>query len=622
MKKILIVPVFWKRTKHFGFAFGVVLLLLTTALNCEDDAVLSPARLEIAPAELDFGENNNSLAFAIKNTGQQNLTWTVSESVDWIVNFQNTTGKITGTGESQITVTIDRDRLSPGDNTGSIQVTAAADDGSALEGGAKNVTVKVQKPSPPALSMSSNDISGLGSANVVAKALIDNLGSGNISQHGHVWHTSPNPDLSDGSISKSSLGEKTETGKFSSPLTNLNANTSYYIRAYAINSSGTSYSNEVSFSTPGDGSMNNSRVLINNANISENEPVGTEIGILSVEDDDEVDTHTYSLVFGTGDTDNSHFSIEGNRLKAAAAFDYETKNSYSIRVRARDSEIIIDEILSINVINVWDPRWTQATASAAWTARTIHTSVVFDNKIWVMGGWDGSSRNDVWSSSNGSTWTQVDASADWTERSNHTSVVFDNKIWVMGGNDVNCRNDVWSSSNGSSWTQVDASADWTERSNHTSVVFDNKIWVMGGYDGNILNDVWSSSNGSTWTQVNTSADWTGREVHTSVVFDNKIWIMGGRILIGTGRTAITYADDVWSSYNGGAWTQTKTIASAGWLGRWTPTSVVFDNKIWVMGGFGSNRLTMKMTFGLPQMVARGHRSTLPQIGQKEVFTLP
>ncbi len=61
----------------------------------------------------------------------------------------------------------------------------------------------------------------------------------------------------------------------------------------------------------------------------------------------------------------------------------------------------------------------RSTASADWTGRWAHTSVVFDNKIWVMGGVnvDGNFRkNDVWASSNGSSWTQVDASADWTER--------------------------------------------------------------------------------------------------------------------------------------------------------------------------------------------------------------
>ncbi|WP_416390672.1 hypothetical protein, partial [[Ruminococcus] torques] len=43
--------------------------------------------------------------------------------------------------------------------------------------------------------------------------------------------------------------------------------------------------------------------------------------------------------------------------------------------------------------------WTQATASPAWSYRYRHTSVVFNNKLGVLGGDDGSRKNDVWSSS-------------------------------------------------------------------------------------------------------------------------------------------------------------------------------------------------------------------------------
>ena len=47
------------------------------------------------------------------------------------------------------------------------------------------------------------------------------------------------------------------------------------------------------------------------------------------------DTFTYSLVSGTGSTDNASFTISGNQLLTAASFDFEAKNSYSIRVSGR-----------------------------------------------------------------------------------------------------------------------------------------------------------------------------------------------------------------------------------------------------------------------------------------------
>ena len=46
--------------------------------------------------------------------------------------------------------------------------------------------------------------------------------------------------------------------------------------------------------------------------------------------------YTYELVAGTGSDDNADFSIEGDRLKSNKIFDFETKTSYSIRIKTTD----------------------------------------------------------------------------------------------------------------------------------------------------------------------------------------------------------------------------------------------------------------------------------------------
>ncbi len=227
--------------------------------------------------------------------------------------------------------------------------------------------------------------------------------------------------------------------------------------------------------------------------------------------------------------------------------------------------------------------WTKETASAGWSARNGHASVVFNNKIWVIGGYDGdllsNRKNDVWSSSDGKTWTKETASAGWSTREYHTSVVFNNKIWVIGGYDPSRKNDVWSSSDGKTWTKETSSAGWSARNGHASVVFSNKIWVIGGFDGGRKNDVWSSSDGKAWTKETSSAGWSARTAHTSVAFNNKIWVMGG--------VDDDDKNDVWSSSDGKTWT--KETSSAGWSARGDHTSVAFNNKIWVMGGLGGGR---------------------------------
>ncbi|MFZ5868627.1 MAG: DUF4347 domain-containing protein [Thermodesulfobacteriota bacterium] len=77
-------------------------------------------------------------------------------------------------------------------------------------------------------------------------------------------------------------------------------------------------------------------IAMSNSTIGENQPIGTTVGVFSSYDTDGGPTYMYSLVAGAGSTDNASFSIVGNSLRTAAVFDFETKDSYSIRVRTDD----------------------------------------------------------------------------------------------------------------------------------------------------------------------------------------------------------------------------------------------------------------------------------------------
>ena len=70
-------------------------------------------------------------------------------------------------------------------------------------------------------------------------------GGAPVTSRGVVWSNSPQPDIS--------LSTKTSDGNgigsFTATLTNLKPKTTYYVRAYATNSSGTGYGNELTFTT-------------------------------------------------------------------------------------------------------------------------------------------------------------------------------------------------------------------------------------------------------------------------------------------------------------------------------------------------------------------------------------
>ena len=69
-------------------------------------------------------------------------------------------------------------------------------------------------------------------------------GGAEVTARGICWSTSHNP-----TISGSHTTDGTGTGSFTSSMTGLTANTTYYVRAYATNSAGTAYGEEVSFTT-------------------------------------------------------------------------------------------------------------------------------------------------------------------------------------------------------------------------------------------------------------------------------------------------------------------------------------------------------------------------------------
>ncbi|WP_322693468.1 ELWxxDGT repeat protein [Nostoc sp. DedSLP03] len=101
-------------------------------------------------------------------------------------------------------------------------------------------------------------------------------------------------------------------------------------------------------STPTDMSLSASSV-------NENVPGNTVIGNFSTVDADGDNTHTYTLVSGTDTNDNSAFTIVGNQLRINASPDYETKNSYNIRVRTTDEGgLFYEKAIAIVVNNIND----------------------------------------------------------------------------------------------------------------------------------------------------------------------------------------------------------------------------------------------------------------------------
>jgi hypothetical protein len=260
-------------------------------------------------------------------------------------------------------------------------------------------------------------------------------------------------------------------------------------------------------------------------------------------------------------------------------------------------------------------RWVQVTAKAEFAPRDGAGALVFNDRMWLLGGWNPGDKkhfpricnNEVWSSSDGATWTlekpntflddSFDVESDWEGRHTAGYVVHRDRMWIVGGdaNQHHYQDDVWSSSDGRAWTHVnrDRPVPWGPRALHYTVAHDGHIWVIGGQtmpafaggEERFYRDAWRSADGVEWEQIDIAQPaWTPRGmIGGAAVFADRIWLLGG----GTYDTPTTptrlFFNEVWSTADGATWRQ--DLASAPWEPRQYHDVAVFDGRMWVLEGY-------------------------------------
>ena len=263
-------------------------------------------------------------------------------------------------------------------------------------------------------------------------------------------------------------------------------------------------------------------------------------------------------------------------------------------------------------------KWINVTMNGPFAPRDGCGALVFQNKMWLLGGWNPRDKahfpricvNEVWSSQDGLNWTLVkpntfidatfNGAADWAGRHTAGNVVFKDKMWIVGADAIQNRyeSDVWNSSDGKSWTRLTDKAPWGPRVLHYTLVFRDKIWVIGGQtcpqfapaEEHFYRDIWNTSDGVKWEKVEPKEPyWPQRGmIGGYVVFNDRIWILGGGTYDTPQRPKRLMYSDVWSSADGVNW-QCHT-AEAPWMPREYHDVAVFDGKMWVLEGWNnSNR---------------------------------
>lgn len=244
------------------------------------------------------------------------------------------------------------------------------------------------------------------------------------------------------------------------------------------------------------------------------------------------------------------------------------------------------------------PEWVQEKDSATWQPRDSQGELVYKNRLWIFGGWFNSTEappRDVWSSTDGKEWKMVSPEAPWIHSDLPMSITFKNRMWMMGGwyngrlPEHSAGNEVWSSKDGINWKASTHQAPWSARAAGALVEFKGKMWLLGGTENyyfgdkkSLKNDVWSSTDGQTWQLATASAGWTPRAYHQAAVLNGKIYVFGG----GNYVPEYNALNDVWSSEDGVNWVE--ETRDAPWHPRIWFSSVVYRDRIWVLGGWSNN----------------------------------
>jgi len=276
--------------------------------------------------------------------------------------------------------------------------------------------------------------------------------------------------------------------------------------------------------------------------------------------------------------------------------------------------------------------WVEVTRHAAWSNRYDHASVVFNNKIWVIGGYNPGQvkgdtyYEDVWSSADGESWTLENGNAPWLGRRGHSVVVFDDgsgeAMYLTGGFSVNeesgyrqYNNDVWKSSDGKNWNEIKPrvypigdstyTSDWFPRMNHSCLVANHNgtdyMYIIGGYtmlediggrySVKYFNDVWRSTDGVTWDSL-AHNDYGIRAEHAAAVdpATGRIYVQGGThgVIfdpVMNGSHPIQNWQAIWSTGDGTDWSmELDTSLNSGYLWRADHQMVFYRNELWSLPG--------------------------------------
>jgi len=210
----------------------IIYLLLIIVCSCQQEN--QPPVCKIThPEENTVFELGDDITISVEATDSEGFIQEIRLYLDEL--------NVTSKKESSFTFTFNTNDYYPGE----FVIKAIAKDDEGLET-SDELWVTINAISA---SVTTNVITSITETSAVCGGKINSDGGAPILAKGICWSSTQNPSISD---SKTNDGQ--DSGSFTSMISELTSGTTYYVRAYASNSQGTGYGNEMSFRTTWDNS--------------------------------------------------------------------------------------------------------------------------------------------------------------------------------------------------------------------------------------------------------------------------------------------------------------------------------------------------------------------------------
>eukprot|EP01091_Cochliopodium_minus_P003809 TRINITY_DN13769_c0_g1_i2.p1 TRINITY_DN13769_c0_g1~~TRINITY_DN13769_c0_g1_i2.p1 ORF type:complete len:380 (-),score=74.30 TRINITY_DN13769_c0_g1_i2:81-1220(-) len=248
-----------------------------------------------------------------------------------------------------------------------------------------------------------------------------------------------------------------------------------------------------------------------------------------------------------------------------------------------------------NVLDLKTKIWTPINSVQEQpTSRSNHTAVVWENKMYLFGGYSlNSALNDIYSYHfEKKEWNKINIlnSKLPAPRFCHSAVISNNTMYVFGGHNGSVAfNDLWEFDfTKEKWAEIKCEVTPIARCYHTAVIYKHKMIVFGGQLGTArTNEIWDFSlKKKRWKMVNTSGvlpPSRSRHISGLDTKSSKLYVFGGN-----GDTAGSYLDDLWEySIKRNIWYK---IPPKGVLpmARSQHSAIMYHNKVLIFGGRSGN----------------------------------